>query len=279
MGFGKGSSSTQVQLTPEQKDVLALQRDALRDVFLPSYTQTVGGAQNVLGTVYGPTTQTAQTAMDVAGQAGAVQQALGTGSYLTGTGGVSDVAGYQRGLGEGLTGYGASNLAGLFDPAYKQEQIYASLQPAREALREQMGEQRAQFGAAGALGSAREGLARENLRQLGQQRLYSAAAQTSANVEAQRQRAAESLLGAGQAATGQAGSLYGNLLGAGQQGLTGAQQAAASRIGYAGAPQDIYSKYASVVFGVPQASTTPNFAGTQGQTGGSKGFGANFGGR
>jgi hypothetical protein len=276
MGFGKGSSSTQVQLTPEQQDVLRIQRDALRDVFLPAYTQTVGGAANVLGTAYSPTTQAAQTAMDVAGQAGALQQQVGSGSYLTGTGGVSDVAGYQRGLGEGLTGYGASSLAGLFDPAYKQEQIYASLQPAREALREQMGEQRAQFGGAGALGSAREALAKENLAQLGQQRLYSAAAQTSANVEAQRQRAAESILGAGQAATGQAGSLYGSLLGAGQQGLTGAQQAAASRIGYAGAPQDIYSKYASVVFGVPQASTTPNFAGTQGQTGSSKGFGINM---
>ncbi len=276
MGFGKGSSSTQVQLTPEQKDVIALQRDALRDVFLPSYTQTVGGAQNVLGTTYDPTVRTAQTAMDVASQAGALQQALGSASYLTGTGGVSDVAGYQERAGQGMTGFGASELAALFDPAFKQEQIYASLQPAREAIREQMGEQRAAFGAAGALGSAREGLARENLRQLGEQRLYSAAAQTSANVEAQRQRAAESILGAGQAATGQAGSLYAGLIGAGNQGLTGAQQAAAARIGYAGAPQDLYSKYASVVFGVPQASTTPNFAGTQGQTGSSKGFGINM---
>ncbi len=279
MGFGKGSSSTQVQLTPEQQDVLGIQRDALRDIFLPAYTQTVGGAANVLGSTYAPTMEVAQTAMDVAGQSGALQQALGTQSYLTGSGGLSDVAGYQRGLGEGLTGYGASSLAALFDPAYKQEQIYASLQPAREALREQMGAQNAEFGAAGALGSARQALARENLSQLGQQRMYSAAAQTSAAVEAQRQAAAQALLGAGQAATGQAGTLYGGLLGAGQQGLTGAQQSAASRIGYAGAPQDLYSKYASVVFGVPQASTTPQFQGTQGQTGSSKGFGMNFGSR
>jgi len=33
------------------------------------------------------------------------------------------------------------------------------------------------------------------------------------------------------------------------------------------------AKYASVVYGTPQGSTTPNFAGTQGQTTKSKGFG------
>jgi hypothetical protein len=62
----------------------------------------------------------------------------------------------------------------------------------------------------------------------------------------------------------------------GGQNLTGAQQSAASRIGYAQTPQDVYSKYASVIFGTPQQSTTPNFAGTQGGTsaggGSSKGF-------
>jgi len=58
-------------------------------------------------------------------------------------------------------------------------------------------------------------------------------------------------------------------------GLTGAQQAATSQIGFAGAPQDVYSKYAQVVYGIPQAGTTPNFTGTQGSqtTGSSKGFG------
>jgi hypothetical protein len=134
-------------------------------------------------------------------------------------------------------------------------------------------------------------LADRNLSQLGQQRLATAAATASGNVEAQRQQAATSLLGAGQTALGQAGGLYQNLLGAGQgltgtagqlygnlatmgqQGLTGAQQAAASRIGYAGTPQDVYSKYASVVFGTPQQSTTPNFQGTQGGTTSGKSMG------
>ena len=52
----------------------------------------------------------------------------------------------------------------------------------------------------------------------------------------------------------------------GGQQLGAANQAAAARIGYAQTPQDVYNKYASVVFGVPQGNTTPNFAGTQGQT-------------
>jgi len=58
----------------------------------------------------------------------------------------------------------------------------------------------------------------------------------------------------------------------GGAGLTAANQAAGAQVGYAGVPQDVYQKYASVVFGTPQAATTPNYAGTQGgtQTGNSK---------
>jgi hypothetical protein len=129
------------------------------------------------------------------------------------------------------------------------------LQPAREEIREQIGSQNAMFGGAGGAGSTRAALARENLRQLGEQRMGSVVAQTSAGIEERRQKAAESLLGAGQA------------------GLTSAQQSAASRIGYAQTPQDILSKYASVIYGTPQASTTPSFQGTQGQKTTSKGFG------
>jgi hypothetical protein len=35
----------------------------------------------------------------------------------------------------------------------------------------------------------------------------------------------------------------------------------------------VLAKYASVIYGTPQASTTPNFQGTQGQTSSSKGSG------
>jgi hypothetical protein len=66
------------------------------------------------------------------------------------------------------------------------------------------------------------------------------------------------------------------MLTAGQTGLTGANQAAAARIGYAQTPQDVLAKYASVIYGTPQASTTPNFAGTQGSTGASQSKGFKF---
>jgi len=115
------------------------------------------------------------------------------------------------------------------------------------------------YGGAGGLGSTRQALADTNLRQLGEQRQATAAAAASAGVEANRAAAANQLANFG------------------QQGLAAAQQAAASRVGLAGAPQDIYNKYASVVYGIPQANTTPVFTGTQGstQTGASqaKGFG------
>jgi len=91
-------------------------------------------------------------------------------------------------------------------------------------------------------------LADTNLRQLGEQRQATAAAAASAGVEANRAAAANQL------------ATFGG------QGLSAAQQAAISRVGLAGAPQDVYNKYASVVYGIPQANTTPVFTGTQGTT-------------
>jgi hypothetical protein len=41
--------------------------------------------------------------------------------------------------------------------------------------------------------------------------------------------------------------------------------AAGQRVAASMVPQDLYNKYASVIFGTPQGSYTPNFAGTQGQ--------------
>ena len=233
MGFGKGSSSSAPVVTKEQKDLLKAQTGFLTDTAFPAYQKTLGMAGNVYNQVSPATTTAAQTAMDVSGRAGQLQEAGGAQSYIQGMQGLSN----------------------LFSPQYKEQQIQASLQPAREEIREQVGSQYAMFGGAGGAGSARAMLARENLKQLGEQRMGSVVAQTSAGVEGQRQRASESLLSAG------------------QQGLTAAQQSAASRIGYAGAPQDVVSKYASVIYGTPQASTTPSFQGTQGQNTSSKGFG------
>lgn len=233
MGGGKGSTSTQVEMTPEQREQIKLQTEALRSTFLPAYQKTVAGAKDVYGRVAPAATAAAGTASDVAGAAGALQGAVGARSYLTGTEG----------------------LEKLFSKDYKTQQIEAAMQPAREEIREQVGSQNAVFGGAGGGTGARAALARENLKQLGEQRLGTVAATTSADIENRRQQAA------------------GTLLSAGASGLFAAQQAATSRVGLAQVPQDVYSKYASIVYGVPQASTTSNFAGTQGQKTSSKGFG------
>jgi len=232
MGFGKGSSSSAPVVTEEQKELLRAQTGFLTGTALPAYQKTVGMAQDVYGQVNPAATTAANTALGVSGRAGALQEQSGSQAYLQ----------------------GLNSLSSLFSPEYKNQQIQASLQPAREEIREQMGQQAALFGGAGGMGSSRQALASRNLASLGEQRMGSVAAQTSAGIESQRQRAAESFLGAG------------------ERGLSAAQQSAASRIGFAGAPQDVLSKYASVIYGTPQASTTPSFQGTQGATSSGKGF-------
>jgi hypothetical protein len=234
-GKSTGKQSTQAVLTPEQKDLLATQTDFLKNTALPAYTNTVQGAKDVMGNVMPAVTNAAANAQNVAGRAGTLQEALGAGA-----------------LGTGVAG-----LASLFGPQYKEQQVQAALQAGREATREQLGQQNAMYGAAGGLGGARMALADTNLRQLGEQRQATAAAQAAAGVEANRANAANQLAALG------------------GQGLSAAQQAAASQVGLAGAPQDVFSKYASVVYGIPQGNTTANFAGTQGSNaqGSSKGFG------
>ena len=234
MGAGKSSGSQQAILTPEQRQLLGAQTDFLTGTAFPTYQKTIGKAEDVYGSTAAETNLAAKNAMDVAERSGAQQEIAGGAS-----------------LGLGLQG-----LASLFGPQYKEQQVQGALQAGREATREQLAGQNAMYGGAGGLGSARHSLADVNLRQLGEQRQATAAANAAAGVEANRAVAAQQLAGTG------------------LQALTGAQQSAASRIGYAGAPQDVLAKYASVIYGTPQASTTPNFAGTQGSTGASssKGF-------
>lgn len=240
MGMGKssGNQTTTVQLTPEQQDTLRIQNEALKSTFLPAYKSTVGGASDVLGQVMPAATQAANTALGVSGRTGALQEAAGAGGLVSGMAG----------------------LQSLFDPQYEQQQVNAALQAGRESARESQAGQNAMYGGAGSMGSARMGIADANLASLNAQRQATAAAQARAQVQANKA-----------AAAGQLGTMGQSLLGA-------AQQAAAARVGLAQAPQDVYSKYAQVVFGVPQQSTTPNYAGTQGGTssGSSKGFGLNL---
>lgn len=234
MGKSSGSSTSTPVITQEQRDLIKAQTDFLKGTAFPAYQSTVGGAGEVLGQVSPAVTQAAQTGLDVTGRTGALQEATGAGSL----------------------GFGSTALASLFSPEYKAQQIQAAIQPAQEAVRDELTASRVGFGGAGGLGSARELLARRNIASLGERRLGTVAAQTAADVENRRAAAAQQLMTSG------AGL------------LTGAQQAAASRAGIAMAPQDAYSKYASVIYGIPQAGTTPSFQGTQGQTttGKSSGF-------
>jgi len=228
MGGGKssGGSQTTVQPMQEQKDLLAAQTDFLKGTAFPAYQSTVGGAKDVLNQVAPAVQQAAGNASNVAGRTGALQEAAGTGALAT-----------------GLTG-----LASLFGSDYKNQQVQGALQAGRESARESQLGQNAMYGGAGGLGSSRMALADSNMQSLNAQRQATAAAAASAGVEANRAAAANQLAQLG------------------GQGLSAAQQAATSQVGLAGAPQDVYSKYASVVYGIPQANTTPVFTGTQGNT-------------
>jgi hypothetical protein len=224
MGSSKGSSTSTPVVTQEQKDLLKVQTGALTDTFLPAYQKTIGQAQDVYGRTIGGATSAANTASDVAGRTGAVNEIAGTGGVLT-----------------GMTG-----LASLFDPNYEEGQVQSALQSGRESGRELVNQQIAGYGAAGGLGSARSALAGANLASLQEQRQSAAAAEARARVQANKAAAASQLATLG------------------GQNITAANQAAASRIGYAMTPQDVLAKYASVIYGTPQGSTTPSFAGTQG---------------
>jgi hypothetical protein len=233
MGGGKSSGSSQAQLQPEQQQLLKAQTDALTNTFLPAYKKTLGMADTAFGQTNPAATTAAQTAMDVSGRAGALQEATGAGGLTTGMAG----------------------LASLFSPQYEQGQVNAALQSGIESGRDLVNQQTAGYGAAGGLGSSRAALANANLASLQEQRQATAAANARASVQANKAAAANQLA----------------TLGQGQ--LTAAQQSAANRVSLAQTPQDILAKYASVIYGTPQASTTPNFAGTQGSTTSGKGVG------
>ena len=233
MGFGKGSGSTTVQMSPAQEKALTAQTEALTETFLPAYKKTLGMADTAYEQANPAAIAAANTAMGVSGRAGALQESTGS---------------------QGLT-TGMAGLASLFDPKYEEGQVQAALQAGRESGRDLVNQQVAGYGAAGGLGSSRAALASANLAGLQEQRQATAAASARAGVQANKAAAANQLATLGQSQLG------------------AAQTSAAARIGYAQTPQDVLAKYASVIYGTPQASTTPNFAGTQGQRTSSKGFG------
>lgn len=230
--MGKSTGTSSATLTPEQKELLGVQTQALKETFLPAYQKTIGDAGTVLRDVQGYQNKAALGAYNQAGQ----------------------VAGESVAGARNMLQAGTDTLTQLFQPDYEKGQIQAALQAGRESARESQAGQNAMYGAAGGLGSSRMALADKNLASLNAQRQATAAAEAQAKVQANRAQAAQAIMGQGQ-----------QLLGTGLS-------AAGQQVGYATAPMDLYSKYASIVYGTPQASTTPNFAGTQGSTGTSKGF-------
>jgi hypothetical protein len=226
MSLGKSSSTTTPELSQEQKDQIAAQTGFFTGTIAPTYKTAVEGATNLYNRTAPGALNAAQNVASTANQA---QQTLGS-------------------TGESALRTGVSGLESLFSPDYEANQIAAALSPAQAQYMQNIAQQKAQFGGTGNLGSAREALAGQQLAGSNQMNQAQIAAQIQNQIAQQRMGVGSTLAQLGQGGIGQAIGAAGTALGA------------------ATAPQDLYNKYASVIFGTPSASYNPNFAGTQGQT-------------
>jgi hypothetical protein len=216
MSAGKGGSTnvTTPQLTDEQRAQMKAQNEFFTGTIAPTYQGAVKGATELYNQAAPGVTNAAQ---NLAGTASQVGQTAGE-------------------TGESALRTGVAGLESLFSPDYAQSQLNAAMAPAQAQYMQNLAAQQAQFGGTGNLGSARQALAGQQL--AGQ--TQSAQAATAANIlkDISAQRAA---VGA-------------NLAQIGQGGLSQALGAAGTGLTAAGAPQDLYNKYASVIFGTPQSS-------------------------
>lgn len=235
MGGGKSSGSSAPIVTQEQRDQLAAQTGLLTRTLIPTYEKTIAGAQ-----------------ANYEGANPFLVKAAKANYDLTG-----NVANESVAKGKDMIGIGSTGLASLFDPNYEKGQVQAALQSGREAARESLAGQNAMYGASGGLGSARQALADRNLQSLNEQRQATAAAGAQAGVQANKAAASQALMSSGQSLE--------------NMGLNAAGQ----QIQMANAPMDLYSKYASVVYGTPGGGGG-NYAGTQGQNTSSSGKGFRF---
>jgi hypothetical protein len=220
-----GQSATQVQLTPEQQSLLAAQTDAFKNTFLPSYQKATGGAQSVYDL---STPYLKQAALQ------GFNTSLGTANQLN-----------QPSL--NALGTSSKTLESIISPDFIKNQIAGYVQPVLEQNREANNSLFAQYGGSGNLGSSRAALAESSLGGLNQARLNAAATGAISNITGQQIGAASTL---------------GNL---GFQGLGTALANNQAGVTFSNAPTDLYSKYASILYGTPQ-SATPNFTNTQGST-------------
>jgi hypothetical protein len=238
MSLGKSSGSNTVipTLSDEQNKMIAAQTGLFTSQIAPSYATAVKGATDLYNASAPGVTNAAQNLGAVAGQA---QNTLGS-------------------TGESALRTGISGLESLFDPGYEQRQLNAAFVPAQMQYQQNLANQNAQYGAAGQLGSSRSALAQTALAGQTQAAQQAAAAQIEKDIAMQRMQAGSTLAGLGQGGIGQA-------LGAAGQGVTASMT-----------PQQLYNQYASVLYGAPSASYSPDFRGTQGSTGTSQGFKAGF---
>lgn len=224
MSFGKTSGSSAPVLTQEQKDAISAQTGMLTDVIIPTYKGAVGGATDIYNKNAGGVLTAAQNLGGIAGQ---TQQTLGE-------------------TGESALRTGITGLESLFNPDYEANQIRSALAPAQAQYQQNLASQQAQFGGAGNMGSARQALADRALAGQNQALMAKTAADIQAQTAAQR-------AGVGQFLATQGASNLGQGLGAAGQQVTAAMT-----------PQQLYNQYASVIFGTPSGSYTPDFRGTQG---------------
>ena len=235
MGKNSGTSTAQVELSPEQRQQIAAQTGFFTNTIAPTYNQAVQGATELYNQGAPGVTRAAQ---NLAGTASQAQQALGE-------------------TGESALRTGISGLEGLYDKNYVEQQLAAAMTPAQAQYQQNLQDMAAQYGGTGNLGSARQALAQTQLAGQTQASQQAAAAGVLKDIAAQRLAAGQALTAAGQGGIGQA-------LGAAGQQVTAAMT-----------PQQLYNQYASVIFGTPAASYTPDFRGTQSTT--TTSSGSNYG--
>jgi hypothetical protein len=223
MSKGGGGGSTTVEITPEQRAFIAAQTDFFNKTIRPTYEGAVRGATDIYNKNMEGVLAASQNQGRVAAQA---QEALG-------------------GTGESALRTGISGLQNLFDPNYERNQVMAALAPAQSQYMQNVANQQANFGGAGQLGSARQALADRQLAGQTQAAQMQAAAQIQQQIAGQRAAAANQLAQLGQGGIGQALGAAGN------------------KVSAAMVPQQLYNQYASVIFGTPASSYTPDFRGTQ----------------
>jgi len=235
-GKGGGSTTTQVELTPEQKQQIAEQTKFFTETIRPTYEGAVRGATDLYNANRAGVLNAAQNQAKTALQA---QESLG-------------------GTGESALRSGISGLQSLFNPDYEANQIRAALAPAQAQYAQNVANQAATFGGAGNLGSARQALADRQLAGATQAAQMQAAANIQQQIAAQRAGVGAQLAQLGQSGIGQALGASGNAV-------------SASMV-----PQQLYNQYASVIFGTPAGSYTPDFRGTQSSSGTSDNWNLGF---